>query len=303
MSSHTIQLSDSRQLGYALYGPASGQPLLYFHGTPSSRHEPLLLNSYGVELEALLHEAQTRLIAVDRPGMGLSTYNPRGSFLSFAEDVGELLDQSGIRRCPVVCWSGGGPYALALAHRHAERISSVSIICGFTRPFDPEVLRQMGMNRWYFRFARYTPWLLRTSLGVIKRRKIRYAPPRHITGLSHVDYNMMKDIPHLRVIAECTLKEACSRGGRGAVHEARNYFNEFGFPLSAIRQPVHYWWGTQDMTVIRLHAEAVEQQAPNAIMHYRPGEGHLSLYVRHFKDVLQTISEEEGSRESLAGSL
>jgi hypothetical protein len=43
------------------------------------------------------------------------------------------------------------------------------------------------------------------------------------------------------------------------------------------------------MTVIRLHAEAIEQQAPNAIMHYREGEGHLSIYIKCMHEILQSV--------------
>jgi hypothetical protein len=63
-----------------------------------------------------------------------------------------------------------------------------------------------------------------------------------------------------------------------------------GFDLRGISVPVHYWWGTSDMSVIRLHAEEVERKVPGAVMHYRQNEGHLSLYVNAFKDVLDVIS-------------
>jgi hypothetical protein len=85
------------------------------------------------------------------------------------------------------------------------------------------------------------------------------------------------------------MKEACRNGAKGPVQEARIYYENYGFGLEEIHQAIHYWWGTLDMSVIRLHAEEVEKKAPNAVMHYREGEGHLSLYVNHFKDVLQTI--------------
>jgi hypothetical protein len=43
---------------------------------------------------------------------------------------------------------------------------------------------------------------------------------------------------------------------------------------------------------VQLHADAIEQQVPNAIMHYREGEGHLSLYIKAFEEILQTIKIE-----------
>src|SRR5688572_26543304 len=140
MTSHTITLPDGRQLGYGLYGPQGGRPVLYFHGTPSSRLELLLMHHYGVDLEALLQVTGLKLLAVDRPGMGLSTYDPHGDFLSFAADVGVLMDKLGIPSCPVMGWSGGGPYVLAAAYRHPQRITHACIVCGFSRRFVNQVV-------------------------------------------------------------------------------------------------------------------------------------------------------------------
>jgi hypothetical protein len=53
---------------------------------------------------------------------------------------------------------------------------------------------------------------------------------------------------------------------------------------------VHYWWGDEDNVVIRLHPEAVEQQVPDHIMHYKHNEGHLSIYIHCMEEVLETIS-------------
>ncbi|HYH15471.1 MAG TPA: hypothetical protein VD794_09630, partial [Flavisolibacter sp.] len=122
------------------------------------------------------------------------------------------------------------------------------------------------------------------------KQKTNKIPPQWITGLPYIDYAYLKEPKYLQVLSALTMKEACRNGARGPVEEARSYFKDFGFQLAAIQQPVHYWWGTADMTVIRLHAEAVEQQAPRAIMHYREKEGHLSLYVNCFEEVLQSIA-------------
>jgi pimeloyl-ACP methyl ester carboxylesterase len=133
MTEHTMVLPDGRTLGYSVYGAAEGKPLLYFHGTPSSRLELKLLNQYGVDIEQQILDAGLKIIAVDRPGMGLSSFNAKGTFLSFAFDVSVLLQSLGISNCPVLCWSGGGPYALAIAWQYPSLINGVYIICGFSR--------------------------------------------------------------------------------------------------------------------------------------------------------------------------
>src|SRR6476620_4152124 len=289
MYHQTITLPGQRKLGFALYGPPSGFPLLYFHGSPSSRLEPLLLNEFGVDLEAVLLQSSVRLIAVDRPGMGLSTFNPGGTFLSFADDVALLAHQLFIHSCPVLCWSGGGPYALAIARRYPALIRNVGILCGISHHFDASVFRQMGANKWYFRMAKYSPWALRNIMNVLRNKKLRSPIPQRLTGLAYVDYELIRDLTHLNALADLSFKEACRNGAEGAVHEARLYCREFGFSISDIQQTVHYWWGTLDSSVSAIHAETVEKQLPSPIMHYRNGEGHLSMFQKGFPEALTVL--------------
>jgi len=67
-------------LGYAEYGAAEGKPVFFFHGAPSSRllaqpfHEPAI-------------RLDVRLIAADRPGMGLSDFQAGRKMLDWPDDV------------------------------------------------------------------------------------------------------------------------------------------------------------------------------------------------------------------------
>ena len=70
-------MKDDRKLSYAIYGPEDGRPVLYFHGTPSSRREILLLKSYGVDFDKALFEAGIKLIAVDRHALQTETTRRR----------------------------------------------------------------------------------------------------------------------------------------------------------------------------------------------------------------------------------
>jgi len=286
MTEAIFTLKDDRKLSYAIYGPKDGKPVIYFHGTPSSRREILLLKTYDVDFDAALYNAGIKLIAVDRHS--LTTFYPQRSFLSFAEDVMQLLRHFKIEKCPVLCWSGGGPYALAIAHRYPEAIEGVYILCGFTKRFDKEVMQQMGQNKWYFRSARYIPLALLIGLNIVRRRKIESLPARTVTGLPYRDYTLLQQ--GIKQLAGLTLKEATRKGGRSAVHEAASYYEDFGFSLSEIEQPIHYWWGTKDMSVVEAHAREVERYAQRPIMHYREDEGHLSLYLKSFNEAINTIA-------------
>lgn len=285
MTEAIFTLNDGRKLSYAVYGPEDGKPVLYFHGTPSSRREPLLLEAYGINVHELLQQAGIRLIAPDRHA--LSTFSPHRTFQSFADDALQLLQHFGIDQCPVLCWSGGGTYALAMADRYPQVVQGVYILCGFTRRFDKAVIRQMGLNKFYFLSARFLPLLLRAGLNIVRRRKTTSLPPQKMSGLRWEDYTLLQK--GLQQVSGVTLKEATRRGARSAVHEAASYFSKPGYDVKNIQQPIHYWWGTADMSVVELHAKEVEQNASNAVMHYLKGEGHLSLYINSFAEALQTI--------------
>jgi pimeloyl-ACP methyl ester carboxylesterase len=65
----TIQLLDGRRLGDAEFGDRAGVPAIYFHGWPGARVESRL----GDDAARL---SRVRLIAINRPGMGLSAFQP-----------------------------------------------------------------------------------------------------------------------------------------------------------------------------------------------------------------------------------
>lgn len=295
MLNNSLRLPDGRYLGFAFYGPEGGKPVLYYHGTPSSRLEPLLLQPYGIDLTALLNKFKLKLVAVDRPGNGLSTFNPTGTFLSFAEDVFHLLQHLGVERCSVLGWSGAGPFTLATAYKYPSTIDGVYIFAGFTASFsDPAVFKNMYGNKLYFGACRKVPWLMRLGLRYVSGKNPQKPIPRFISQLPKVDHKLMEDPVCMNTLATVSLKEACRSGSKGPVYEAGMYFNDFGFDLSSIQQMVHFWWGTEDKNVTDIHPQTLEKKAPNHVMHYKAGEGHLSIYIKYFEEVLNGI---EGNRD------
>jgi len=81
-----LLLPDGRRLAYAEFGRPDGVPVLYFHGAPASRLEPLLIG------DAVLSRAGLRVICPDRPGMGGSDFQPGRGFTEWPVDVLVLAD-------------------------------------------------------------------------------------------------------------------------------------------------------------------------------------------------------------------
>ena len=97
-----IKLKDGRMLGYAEYGAPEGKPVFYFHGFPSSRLDWPLFDT-----DAIAARLNARIIAVDRPGMGLSDFKRARKLLDWPDDVIELADALQVDRFAVLGISGG----------------------------------------------------------------------------------------------------------------------------------------------------------------------------------------------------
>ena len=110
----TIELSDGRDLGYAIYGNPNGHPIFYFHGFPGSRIE-------GKMFDQRLKDSPFALYAFDRPGMGNSSPHNNRSLLTWADDIIQFADNLKIDKFTVLGISGGGPYALACAKKNSVR--------------------------------------------------------------------------------------------------------------------------------------------------------------------------------------
>lgn len=122
-----ITLADGRMLGFDDVGDPRGTPVLYVHGSPDSRRarhpDDGLAAGLGV-----------RLVAVDRPGAGLSTGHPTGTFGSFADDAVALADHLDVATWRTFGWSAGATYALAVAARRPDRVGRVAVAAGLV-PF------------------------------------------------------------------------------------------------------------------------------------------------------------------------
>ncbi|RMF48266.1 MAG: alpha/beta hydrolase, partial [Deltaproteobacteria bacterium] len=93
-----------RRLGVALFGSEQGLPVIYQHGLPGSRLEA------GLVAEAA-RQNDLKLVAIDRPGYGVSDPRPGRSLASWASDVAVVADFLKLNRFALLGVSGGALYA------------------------------------------------------------------------------------------------------------------------------------------------------------------------------------------------
>ena len=106
--------------------------MFYFHGFPGSQVECDLLQP-----ERELPGVDVRLIALDHPGFGSSTFQPGRRTLDWATDVDEAADLLGLDRFAVLGVSGGGPCALACGHALNGRVTRIGVAAGIAPPEAP----------------------------------------------------------------------------------------------------------------------------------------------------------------------
>jgi len=281
---NTLRLRDGRLLGYAEYGDPEGKPAFFFHGMPGSRLEA----QFG---DAAAKKLGLRVIAIDRPGYGLSDFKPRRTFADWPDDVVELADALKVDRFAVAGVSGGGPYVAVCALRIPERLTAAGIISG-VGPFDvPGATEGMSRrNRLIFGMARRLPWLVNLPYWLMAQGARRF-PDRFISlmmrSLPEPDKAVLAR-PEIRALFMEDAAEAFRAGGRGAAWDSVLYARPWGFRLEDITMEVHLWQGEEDVNVPpsmgRYQAEAI----PNCRPTFYPGEGHL-LIVDRMEEILAAL--------------
>jgi pimeloyl-ACP methyl ester carboxylesterase len=279
-----ITLCDGRKLGFAEYGHPGGYPVFYFHGWPGSRLEPEATREQGIP-------SAVRIIAVDRPGYGLSDFQSARTLASWAKDIGELAGVLRLERFGVMGVSGGGPYTLACAARLPEKVSSACVIAGMGPMDNPEALKGMvALNRWMLGLARTAPWLARTLVGFgldrIKRSD-EFLSPYIMARLPPSDKAILEK-PGTKEALVRNWHEAFRSGTKGALWDGGLFANRWDFRLEEIKVPVRLWHGEADIIVPCAMTRYVAGTIADCRAAFLPGEGHFSAPILYIRQVLAT---------------
>lgn len=280
-----VRLRDGRSLAWAEYGDPRGKPVLYFHGFPGSRLEPALSGDD-------LARAGARLIAIDRPGFGGSTFQPRRRLLDWPVDVASFADSLGLDRFACMGVSGGGPYALACALQLGERITRAAVVCGVGPLDTPEGSRgMMRTNRLLFGAARHSRTAVRLVTALMAR-SLRRDPSAALLRLARSrpepDRVVLERPEVLEPLALSSL-ESLRPGTRGAGLEAQLYARPWGFRLEDVPAEIDLYQGELDVNVAPSMGRYQASALPHCKAYFYPSEGHLSLAVNHMEEIVRRL--------------
>jgi pimeloyl-ACP methyl ester carboxylesterase len=226
-----------------------------------------------------------RLIAIDRPGMGLSDFQPRRTFVDWPADAVQVAAALGLDRFAVLGISGGSPHAAACAWKLSDRLTGAEIVSDLA-PLDvPGVIAGMGRrNRLTFQLVGHLA-VLRRILMAAMAVSVALRPDRVLErGVAAAVDKEYLGRPNVRNILVESLSEAFRSGSRGPALEMGLYARPWGFRLENIRTPMHPWHGEQDANAPVTMGRHLATSIPESQARFYPGEGHL-----HFVDRLPEI--------------
>ena len=278
-----FKLPDGRHLGYAKYGDPDGRPVLFFHGIPGSRlqrHPDL----------QMFQDLSICVYALDRPGTGLSSRQPRRTLLDWAEDVRAFCDGMGIGRFACLGISAGGPYALACAYRLPERVSCAALVSSLPPLQRSELFAmQAPKMRLMFRLAERAPVLMQAAAALLYRRyrrHFRQAFEKLAAELPESDKKLL-DQPEIAAMFINDVGQAFRQGGRGVVMDMNVLCKPWGFSPAEVIVPIHIWHGTSD-TVAPYQAVHAFAEFPNGQTHWIDGAGHF-MALQYGKEIFGTL--------------
>lgn len=286
----TLELSDGRTLGYDDVGDPNGVPVLFVHGTPDSRRARHPDDELAARVGA-------RLIAVDRPGAGLSSPHPTATVGTFADDALALADHLGIATLRVLAWSAGAPFGLAVAARHPHRVEEVAVAAGlvpFTAYATPGILEdadegrhliaELGADLGAASTAEMAAGLLAPhpcDLELARAHVLEHAAP---------DRTAVYDaVPGLVDALALGVVDAVAHGMAGLVRDVELQIEPPDVDWSDVVAPVELWYGGLDRTAPPAFGRWWAERLPSATLSIDPTEGHL-IAITHWERILTLLT-------------
>lgn len=264
-------------MAWAIFGDPDGDTVFWFHGTPGARTQ---LPADAAELAIARGQ---RIVAVERPGTGESTAHSYNEIVDFAPDLLAIADEIGADKFACVGLSGGGPYVLAAAHEHPERMTAGIVLGGIgpTRGNDAIISHTLAL-------IPASPILhrLRKPIGTTLNAAVKLAKPladpavKVFFKIQPGDRAAFDARPDDLTQFTSDLISAVERRGMNAVIEDLVLFGKhWGFELGHIEVPIVFWSGINDIIVPYFHAERQSKRVPGAKLRTLEGRGHFAGYT------------------------
>ena len=219
---------------------------------------------------------------MDRPGMGLSTFQPNRKILDWPDDVIKLADHLELNSFRVMGSSGGGPYALACAYTlPQDRLHGVGIVAG-VGPWQASTKGMLLIGRIMWNLWAWAPW---TFKAIYEKSWVKVAQDPDPDKMNQMWGKAMEKMRgkdrklfENETVRKCTveaLRAAFVQGVDGAAHEAKLITIPWGFKLEDVKyKGVKLWYGDEDTNTPLRTGRYMAQRLPGSKLKVYPGETH-----------------------------
>lgn len=282
-----ITLTDGRAMQFLQTGAHEGSAVFFLPGCPDSR----LVARTGEDAAMRLG---IRVVAVNRPGYGAS--DPHASdHLTVADDVVEVADQLGVDRFAVLGMSVGGPYALACAARHPQRVTAVAVVAAPAMQPHRDDLAPAQQEL----FARAARGTIAAAVELFRAEFEEFVDSmelggdddglavRWAHGLPGSDRALLTTRPAAELAASAREALACPGG---YLRDAAVTFRPWAFDPSEVTCPTWLWYGGLDDNAPPRNGHWLADRIPQAALTVLPDTTHLGTLIAHWDEVLRPLA-------------
>lgn len=273
-----IQLQDDRKLAWSEWGSEDGTPVLFCTGAGMSGS----LGFGATHLPAL----GLRLLAIDRPGLGLSDLHLNKTLSSWVDDVRELIHIRNLHPVLAVGFSQGAPFAFALAE--AGLVEAIAIVSGQDELSHPSIKPLLHPD-------------VAQMIAAVEQDAATFE--QHFSematweGLWQLIINMSAERDRTLYLNDSftqayqrCLQEGFSQGAGGYARDLGNAMSTWSFALENITVPVDLWYGGLDTSPVHSpdFGVTLTSRLPQATHILDPNEGGSILWTRSH-DILSRL--------------
>ena len=285
---NSVPLENGRVIAFEEYGDATGVPVIFCHGWPSSRTMARLTDEAARDLGI-------RIISPDRPGISGSSSQPDRKLIDWPRVVERMVDHLDVGEFRVLAISGGAPYAYATARAMPERVRAIAIVSGAIPIADlPGREGLLPLYRWMLVLYQKRPQLLRKLFYLARpilslRLPVRLRPLLlKLLMLRPCDEDSLRDSAAFEAVFE-SQRRAWLGSTEGVMADAQIYAQPWGFPMEEVQVPVRLWHGKQDRAFSVQLAQQIANRLPNCKTRFVNDAGHYSLPIRHMREILEDL--------------